>query len=236
MITGAANQGVSMPRITETKGQVPEAGYPGTIAAKPIAPGAVEVAKHQFAKEMEGHFKQRELQTGLKMDAEKKILFEQLDRTDDATATEAKDTLNRFTALGGDPRLLAQIQGYTTPGVGSKMAWNEVKTKIIPEEMKLAAQADYKMRLAREITQRTLDNTALKGRVSQALQNTKMDATQYKNILALHHEIGQRVAQTTKRAEEVLNEATMETDPKKQQLLQNTLNQLRQVSNDLQEQ
>src|SRR5258705_5707093 len=30
MITGAANQGVSMPSITETKGQVPEAGYPAT--------------------------------------------------------------------------------------------------------------------------------------------------------------------------------------------------------------
>jgi hypothetical protein len=236
MITGAANQGVSLPTLTQTEGQVPEAGYPGTVSAKPIAPGAVDVTKDMFMKEMEDSFKQRELRTGMKMDAEKKVLYDQLDKQDEGTAAEARDWHNRFTALGADPRLLATIAGYTQAGKGSKMEWHEVKTKLVPEEMKLASVADYKMKLAREITARTLDNTALKTRAAQALANNKMDATQYKNLATLHHEIGQKVAQTTKRASELLEAVYAESDTNRQQQLQTQAAQLRAQAQDLQDQ
>lgn len=236
MITSAANQGVSLPTVTETRGQVPEAGYSGTVAAKPIAPGAVDVTKDMFLKEMEDSFKQRELRTGMRMDAEKKLLYDQLDKQDEATATEARDWHNRFAALGADPRLLAAIQGYTQPGKGSKMEWHEVKSKLVPEEMKLAATADYKMKLAQEITRRTLDNTQLKTRASQLLANNRMDATQFKNMAALHHEIGQKVAQTTKRASELLEAVYAESDPIKQQQLQSQAATLRASASELQDQ
>lgn len=236
MITGAAQQGVSMPTLTQTENQTPEAGYAGSVSAKPIAPGAIDVTKDMFMKEMEGHFKEKELRTGMKMDAEKKVLFDQLDLQDEATASEAKDWLNRFTALGADPRLLASIQGYTTPGKGSKMEWHKVKTDLIPKEMALAATADYKMKLAREITARTLENTALKTRAAQALANTKMDATQFKNMATIHHELGQKVGQTTKRATELLEAVYAESDPVKQQQLQAQAAQLRAQASELQDQ
>lgn len=236
MITGAANQGVSLPTLTETTGQAPEAGYPGVTQAKPIAPGAVDVTKDMFMKEMENHFKERELRTGMKMDAEKKILFDQMDRQDETSATEAKDWLNRFTALGADSRLLATIEGYTKPGTGSKMEWHKVKSELIPKEMALASVADYKMKLAREITARTLDNTNLKTQAARVLANTKMDATQFKNMTSIHHELGQKVAQTTKRAGELLEAVYAESDPARQQALQNQAAQLRAQASELQDQ
>lgn len=236
MITGAANQGVSLPTLTETTGQAPEAGYPGVTQAKPIAPGAVDVTKDMFMKEMEGHFKEKELRTGMKMDAEKKILFDQMDRQDETSATEAKDWLNRFRALGADSRLLATIEGYTKPGTGSKMEWHKVKTELIPKEMSLASVADYKMKLAREITQRTLDNTNLKTQAARVLANTKMDATQFKNMTSIHHELGQKVAQTTKRASELLEAVYAESDPARQQALQQQAAQLRAQASELQDQ
>ena len=236
MIGTAANQGIDMPNQATPSMGTPEAGIAGPQVANPIEPGALEVAKDQFGRSMNLHFKKLEQQSGNAMDAEKKLLFEQLDRVDDSTAMEARDWLNRFTALEADPRLLAQIEGYTTPGKGSKMDWQQVKTKIIPEEMKLTSQAATKMALAREITARQKSIAELKTAVARSLANSKMDATQFKNLASLHQELGRQAKELMGRHAAILEAIYAESNPAKQGALNNQAAVLRQMAEDVQQQ
>jgi len=230
LVGQAAGQGVPMPGLTtETEGG---AGVP---AVNTIAPGALEVAKDAWGKNLDRHFKEQELRTGLKMDAERKIMFEQMDRVDDQTAMEARDMHARFTALDADPRLLATIEGFTKPGQGSKMAWKTEVPKMISEEMKLTAQAANKMALAREITARQQNIAKLKADSAKALLNTRMDATQYRNLASLHQALGNEAKGLMNRHAQLL-EAIYAAPLEKQAGMNTQAAMLRAMAEDVQQQ
>lgn len=177
----SAQQGIPQPGLVQDVGEQ-GAGMPNLQPRTDLQPGAVDVARDLFGKNIAQHAERERERGRLDAAVTQSRLLKELDAIEEPEAVQAAQIITSLRSRGNDVLALA-FQPFTKVGSQSKTKFQELLSRSLPA-MELADQrAKSQMAVAKEVTARNLNTATIRAEAQKLISQQRLDRDQIFKVM-----------------------------------------------------